>query len=1003
MAGVRVYTVIGDAVNVAARLPAATAPSTILVGAATERRSGGGFAFQPVPPLVLKGKLQPVSAYRLLGPASSLDLQPATAAGIGRAPMVGRADELRTLDGCLAELREGRGQIVLVLGEPGLGKSRLLAELRSRADGVTWVRAQAFAHEGALSYGLARTLVRGLCDLDGEEPEHAAAQQLRSRLDTLGCLTAHLPLAHLLGVPLETDASAQIRGLAPEELQRLIFRAVVELVSRLAADAPLTIELDDLHWADPSSVDLLRTLLALADRAPILFCCALRPETDAPAWALRDGARGDTPRRQTELLLRPLSETASTELVAELLGLAEPPPGLRGVLERAAGTPLWVEELISTLIERGLLVAEDGRWRVTADLAHVEIPNTLHALLVARIDRLGDARPTLQTAAVIGRQFGQRVLERVAGEGAYLDEHLLAAQRVDMVREIQAAPEREYGFKHVLTQEAAYATLLVRRRRELHRQVAEALAALYPERIGELHAVLAYHYQRAEAWDRAYEHARLAAEAAQAAYANREAIQQYGQALDAAERLGLGSDIRIGLHQARAQVYEVLGELKPSHQAFEAALKLAEESGDLAAQAGLLGRLGMLWGGHKDYRRGLALTRQAVAVAEQTDDRRLLAEARTRLGLMQLNLAQMRESLPELHQALTLFRELGDEAGMASSLDMLCVASMIAGDLDSAVAYGREAIPLLTALGDRWTTASSMANVGGALGFSGIADESEQLARRAIAIWTEIGARSGEAYGHLCIGFFLHPFGSFERALREAQIGLRIAREIDHNEWTALGLGVMGNIHRACGDVAGARRMHEEMLGIARELGANIWLASALCNLGQDLAWQDDEAGARALLDEAMVVGGDALEYTAMVMRAQAELASRYGHPDEALANARRLLTEAPRFRVLAADATRIEGEALAALGRLDEAEATLRQAKAAAIEIRTDPTRWQACLALGGVLRRIGRTDEADAKLAEALALLETMAGTLSDPELRRAFESSEPMRHARTEARGH
>ncbi len=283
------------------------------------------------------------------------------------------------------------------------------------------------------------------------------------------------------------------------------------------------------------------------------------------------------------------------------------------------------------------------------------------------------------------------------------------------------------------------------------------------------------------------------------------------------------------------------------------------------------------------------------------------------------------------------------------------------------------------------------------MAFQGISGEAEQLARQALAVWTEIGARGGESYGHLCIGFFLHPFGSFERSIREAQIGLQIAREIDHNEWTALGLAVVGQIRRACGDIAGARKLHEEMLGIARELGANIWLAAALCELGQDLAWEGDEPGAQALLDEAMVAGGDALEYTAMVMLAQAELPLRYGRPAEALANARRVLTEAPRFRVFAADAARIEGEALAALGRLGEAEATLRQAKAAAVEISTDPPRWRACLALGDLFRRTGRSDEADAEFAEALALMEAMASTLSDVELRRAFESSEPMRRAR------
>jgi tetratricopeptide (TPR) repeat protein len=364
---------------------------------------------------------------------------------------------------------------------------------------------------------------------------------------------------------------------------------------------------------------------------------------------------------------------------------------------------------------------------------------------------------------------------------------------------------------------------------------------------------------------------------------------------------------------------------------------------------------------------------------------------------MQLNLAQMAESLRELHGALELFRELGDKSGQASSLDILCVASIIAGDLDGAVAYGREAIGLLQELGDRWTAASSTANVGGALGFQGVGGEGEELARQALGVWTEIGARSGESYGHLCIGFFLHPFGSFERALREAQIGLQIAREIDHNEWIVLGLGVVGQIRRACGDVAGARHLHEEMLGIARKLGANIWLAAALCELGQDLAFGGDEPRARALLDEAMVVGGDALEYTAMVMLAQAELSLRYGRPDEALTNARRVLVEAPQFRVLAVDAAIIEGAALVALGRLEEAETTLCGAKAVAGEFGTDPSRWRACLALGDLFRQTNRTNEADAECAEALALLEAMADSLSDADLRQAFEGSEPMRRAR------
>lgn len=999
--GVREYTVIGDAVNVAARLQGATEPGTILLGAVTERRAGGAFAFRAIAPLVLKGKDQPVAAFVLLGPKGSTDGDHPDTAGVKGAPLIGRTDELRTLDGCLTELRRGRGQIVVVVGEPGLGKSRLLAELRARAVGVTWVHSQAFAHEGALSHGLARSLVRALCGLAGDESEVTAADRLRARLAAFGCPATFPFLAHLLTFPLDGDAKRPLAGLAPDELQRLIFGAVADLVAALATSGPVTLELDDLHWADPSSVDLLLRLLELAERAPILFCCALRPERDAPAWALRERAARDYPHRLTEVHLRPLSESASANLVAELLGLPQPPLGLSSVLERAAGTPLWVEELVSTLVERGLLVSESGQWRVVADLDHVEIPDTLHALIVARIDRLGDARPTLQTAAVIGRQFGQRVLERVADEGAGLHDHLLRAQRSDLVREIQAVPEREYGFKHILTQEAAYATLLVRRRRELHRQVAEAIEELYPERVDELHAILAYHYQRAEAWPIAFTHARLAAEAARASYANREAIEQYGQALYAAERAKLDAGERIKLHEAQAQVYEVLGEFEPARAAYESALLLADENGDAATQAGLLGALGMLWGGHKDYQRGLELTRQAVAVAEGTDDRRLLAEAQTRVGLMRLNLAQMAESLHELQMALELFRELEDTAGQARTLDILCVACDCAGDLDGAVAYGREAIDLLTALGDRQTAASSTANVGGALAFQGFAREAEELARQALDVWTEIGARSGQAYGHLVLGYYVLPFGSYERSFREASCGLQIARELGHYEWTALGLHVVGQIRRACGDVDGARRLHEEMLGIARELGAAIWLAASLSELGQDLMLIGDEASAAAHLDEALIAGGDALEYTSQVMLAQAELPLRFDRPADALVAARRLIEAAPQFRLLAVDAGRIEGEALAALGRLEEAEDVLRRARTDAQAIGADPLHWRACLGLGDLYARMDRVEQATAEYAEALALLKGVAESLSDADLRRSFVGSEMMERARAGAR--
>ena len=477
-------------------------------------------------------------------------------------------------------------------------------------------------------------------------------------------------------------------ALSPRDLQRRFFDAVLALVDGIAARQPLVLELDDLHWADPTSVDLLIELLDRADRSRLLLCCAFRPESDVACQLLRERGQWRLGERYVEVGLRPLSEAASAELVALLLGqtpagpdgaAAAPPsalpPALRILLERAAGTPLWLEELVRALVERGILVDGDGGWQLTGDLDAVELPSSLQALIVARIDRLGPARPTLQVASVIGRRFGRNVLERVAEASSRLDDDLTQAQRADLVREIPAHAEREYDFKHVLVRDAAYATLLHRRRRALHRRVAETVERLYPERVPELHAVLAYHYERAEEWRRASEHAQAAAEAARDSFANREAIESYTQALQAAERANLEPRERGTFSRARGVVHERLGDFEAARSDYETALALAERPAaarrTTTAQIRLLGALGMLWGGHKDYARGAELTRQAVDLAVSSGDDRAQADASVQLGILLLNLLRIEEGRHSLERALACYQELGDAHGQARTLDAL--------------------------------------------------------------------------------------------------------------------------------------------------------------------------------------------------------------------------------------------------------------------------------------------------------------------------------------------
>src|SRR5207248_5145374 len=364
-----------------------------------------------------------------------------------------------------------------------------------------------------------------------------------------------------------------------------------------------------------------------------------------------------------------------------------------------------------------------------------------------RIDRLPPgAKQTLQTASVLGREFSERLLRVLSEAPERLDAELQEVTRLEFLHERTDADERVYVFKHALTQEVAHGTLITARRRALHRAAADALARLDPERGHELAPVLAHHYLEAEAWAQAVEPARRAAETARRAWANREALMRYDDALRAAERAGRPPAERLPLLEARGGVHGVLGHFEPARGDLEAALALAETAGDAVAQARILTALGALWGGHKDYGRGIELTREAVRIVEPTDDRRGLAEARAQVGVMLLNLVRMTESRRELQAALALFEELGDDLGAARTQEILAMNLQLSGHADAAIVQPQPVPCLLRAVGDRRTEIPALVSLGSALAWTRGADEGLACLRRGVDIAQALEARSDEAF-----------------------------------------------------------------------------------------------------------------------------------------------------------------------------------------------------------------------------------------------------------------
>ncbi|GAB3060230.1 ABC transporter substrate-binding protein [Intrasporangium mesophilum] len=569
-AGGRVeYSATGDAINVAARLQASAAPGSVLVSADTQRLAAYAFTWAEPVQLQLKGKALPFPAVAVLGLAA----RPSRARGFegSQAPLVGRERELAAGRAAIEAALAGSGGVVFLTGEPGIGKTRLLAELRSSFERgqpvqgrARWLEGRCVSYGESMPYWPLRDLIRSWLGVLADEPELRVRVALRRRVDELFGAAAddtYPYLGAMLGLTLEHDVEARLAELSPEALQYRTFEVVRAFTSRLAADGPVAFAIEDLHWADATSLQLLQQLAADTDTEALLLVLTSRPERDHGAWRLREDVARALPHRVQELALEALTGDACNELLHALVGSGTLPRQTeRRILERAEGNPFFLEEIVRSLADAGALVHDEhGVWRFEREVP-VEIPPTVEQVILARIDRLEPAaHDALMAASVLGRQFGLPLLEGVADrEPAEVRAALAELQRLDLVREVRRWPEPEFRFKHALIQDAAYRTLVHEERNRLHRRAAEWLGRQYAGREDEVAGLLAHHWLGAEDEDRAAAYLARAGDRARQEYALDEAIAHYRELLPILERRGERREIALVLFKLALALHMAL-------------------------------------------------------------------------------------------------------------------------------------------------------------------------------------------------------------------------------------------------------------------------------------------------------------------------------------------------------------------------------------------------------------------------------------------------------------
>ena len=545
------YNALGDTVNVAARLQAL---GNLIVGPTTARQVHDWFELEELGAIELKGRREPVIAFRVTGVREG---PPARV----EPPLIGRERELGVVSRALDEALRGTGAIVSITGEPGIGKSRIVAEARQRFGGrIRFLTGHAVAYAETIPYWPMRELLRAWLGLGISDSEARVRLELRTELAGLlgdESEQAFPLLGTLLGLTLEPKQERWLHDFSSDAIQHQTLDWLYRFVATAANERPMCLVFEDLHWSDEATLSLLEGLLPAVEQGAVCFLLVHRSDPDHNAWRLVDRARRRYRDRFFDLEMEPLPDGEARTLAVADAGGDLPEELARLLVERSGGNPYFVGEAIRDLRERGAIEQKNGRIRLVGDAS---IPTALQETLQARLDRLDPAaREVITAAAVIGRSFGLPLLERLLPRVRLLPT-LSELQWLQLVVEERSAPAPEYRFRHGLVREAAYGRLLEARRRELHRRVGEALVELHRDSPAEVDGLLAHHFAEADEPQRAVEYLLKAGDAARAVYAEEEAIELYRRALGFLERTGdvraRGTLLKIALTHHLAFDYE---------------------------------------------------------------------------------------------------------------------------------------------------------------------------------------------------------------------------------------------------------------------------------------------------------------------------------------------------------------------------------------------------------------------------------------------------------------
>jgi predicted ATPase/DNA-binding CsgD family transcriptional regulator len=904
---------------------------------------------------------------------------------------IGRSTDLAILYTLIDEAKNENEQVLLVSGEAGIGKSRLVMEAKTYAmKSMCILQGNCFESDQSYPYAPVLDLLRTFFN----------THDLKDFLQSSGSVAYEF----IKLFPELDNGRLEISVLSerdPQQEKRHLFAVLAQFFIDQATRQPVLLIIEDLHWSDDSSLEFLLYLSRRCTNLPMLMIFTYRDDeihANLRHWL----AQLEREHQIQELVLTRFSPNDVEAMLnaifhkqySKQLDLWD------SIYTLTDGNPFFIEEILKSLIAWGELVFTDGRW-VGRSAYELHIPRNVQDAVQQRIARLSEAaREILTIASVAGQRFDFALLQQLTNHDEQqllaLMKELIAAQLV-----IEESAD-QFAFRHALTRQAVYTDRLARERRALHKVIAETMERYYATTLDSYLEILAYHYYKAEVWDKAFQYGQLAGEKAQTLYSPRNAIEQYSQALHAAQHLTISPPS--ALFRMRGQAYETLGDFEHAQSDYNHALDIARNAHDGAAEWQSIVDLGFLCS-ERDYEQAGTYYHQAIELARTFDDPKLEAHSLNRMGNWHLNIEQPLEALRYHREASTIFQTLHDQHGIAETLDLVGMTSYLGGDLVQGTAYYEQAIALFRELDDRNGLTSSLAT----LALSGPTYQTDTMVslaslaeviqdtEQALKISRKIDQRPAEAYALFQLALCLGSQGEYGRALKTVQQSLDIAEEIEHSQWQTAAQTVLGGIYSGLLAYPQAREHFEQALALAREIGSLFWtriatgyLASALIALG-DLAQAEWVLKAELDLRTPTQTMAQRLMWCT-----QAELALAQKNPTRALEITDLLIVSDPNtsngqhiLRV-----SKLRGEALIASQRLIEAESAFTAAKAIVQEQEARPVQWRIAISLGSLYQGQGRQKEAEQEFVTARTLIDEADESLRDNFMREASSLLPPTR---------